>query len=174
MDDKANLRQLSNCLNQASSLINTILAAEERPDPPFTPRQLNQRQPEQRRPESVSPALSSEASTSASTSHHVNVVASAVNRARLMIQQSSSKGLYSRLGKKERLRATIFAKILWDNLDFLKRHTDLSLHFLTYFLPPPSPHPFQCCADVRRRLVSEVLLFCYSNIERGARGELII
>ncbi len=106
MDDKANLRQLSNCLNQASSLINTILAGEERPDPPSTPRQLNQRQPEQRRPESVSPAVSSEASTSASTSQHVNVVASAVNRARLMIQQSSSKGLYSRLGKKERLRAT--------------------------------------------------------------------
>ncbi len=56
---------------------------------------------------------------------------------------------------------------------FFKK-TYLSLHFLTYLLPPPSPHPFQCCADVRRRLVSEVLLFCYSNIERGARGELII
>ena len=42
----------------------------------------------------------------ASTSQHVSVVSSAVNRARLMIQQSSSKGLYSRLGKRERLRAT--------------------------------------------------------------------
>ena len=44
-------------------------------------------------------------STSQQT-QHVSVVASAVNRARLMIQQSSSRGVYSRLGKKEQLRAT--------------------------------------------------------------------
>ncbi len=122
--DKSDLRELSQCLSQASGLINAIL-----------------KQPEDRssssqstRPERTAPSIQNEriqrefgnntydmdnqtprhdgdsvnrlSSGEPSTSQHVSVVSSAVNRARLMIQQSSSKGLYSRLGKRERLRAT--------------------------------------------------------------------
>jgi hypothetical protein len=42
------------------------------------------------------------------------------------------------------------------------------------YIPPPSPHPFQCCAYARRRLVSDILFFYNSNIEQGAWGKLSI
>ena len=121
-DDKSDLRQLSQCLNQASSLIEAILkhpehcsSSTQSTSTERTPVTPNERQREfgnntydtnnqfpRRSTESVNrPSLGE-----ASTSQHVSVVSSAVNRARLMIQQSSSKGLYSRLGKRERLRAT--------------------------------------------------------------------
>ncbi|CAB4031083.1 Hypothetical predicted protein, partial [Paramuricea clavata] len=104
-DEKGNLRELSACLSQASSLINDILQQ---------PTQQPQNSSSSTSSERVSQAIQNERTPEAarnrscesSSSQHVSVVSSAVNRARLMIQQSSSKGLYSRLGKKERLRAT--------------------------------------------------------------------
>ena len=103
--EKGNLRELSACLSQASSLINDILQQ---------PTQQPQNSSSSTSSERVSQAIQNERTPEAarnrscesSSSQHVSVVSSAVNRARLMIQQSSSKGLYSRLGKKERLRAT--------------------------------------------------------------------
>ena len=100
------LKQHSDCLNQASSLINTILQQPQNGNNP-SERELESRQPEQRRQIALDDARASNPTNSSRPSNqHANVVASAVNRARLMIQQSSSQGLYSRLGKKERLRAT--------------------------------------------------------------------
>lgn len=122
---KADLRELSQCLSQASSLINTILkqpdnrsSSSQSTTPERTPPLIqNERQqfgnntydmnnqfPRHRH--STDEGVNRPSSGEASTSQHVSVVSSAINRARLMIQQSSSKGLYSRLGKRERLRAT--------------------------------------------------------------------
>lgn len=101
------LKQLSDCLNKASSLINTILEQPHNGNNP-SERELERRQPEQSRQIALDEARASNPTNPLSrpANQHASVVASAVNRARLMIQQSSSQGLYSRLGKKERLRAT--------------------------------------------------------------------
>jgi hypothetical protein len=103
VEDKSDLHELSRCLSQASSLINAILKQPER-----TPQSI-QNERRQREFDNDTCDMNNEAprhnaesenrpsSGEASTSQHVSVVSSAVNRARLMIQQSSCKGLYLRL-----------------------------------------------------------------------------
>ena len=91
MADKSNLRQLSKCLNDASSLINTMLE--------------NGSQPQQA---ALAPA---QTVTRSDTTREVvpsvrASINSAIDRARSMIGESSSRGLCSRLNRRERLRAT--------------------------------------------------------------------
>jgi hypothetical protein len=38
------------------------------------------------------------------------------------------------------------------------------------YIPPPSPHPFQCCAYARRRLVCDILFFMTATLNRGHGG----
>ena len=102
MDSKltdSNLRQLSECLRDASSLITTMLDSGDQHQPgTSSPQQVSQPQPvlqrERRATETCQGRRQAgrEANVSAT-------IASIVNRARLMIQESSSKGLYSRINK---------------------------------------------------------------------------
>lgn len=86
-NDKSSLRKLSGCLQEASTLINTML--------------VPQRERRTELPE-TQPTRQTQTGEADATS----TISSTLNRARLMIQESSSKGLYTRLKKKERLRAT--------------------------------------------------------------------
>ena len=93
MDDKSNLRQLSKCLNDASNLINTIL---ENDNPSQQHGTTTQPVSRERGPQEGTNRPSARAT----------MISSAVERARLMIGESSSRGLCSRLNSRERLRAT--------------------------------------------------------------------
>jgi hypothetical protein len=93
MDNKTSLQQLSKCLNDASNLINTMLHNDTQPQQPA----LAPAQPVPR------PETPREAVNVPSVRATIN---SAVQRARLMIGESSSRGLCSRLNRRERLRAT--------------------------------------------------------------------
>ncbi|CAB3980212.1 leucine-rich repeat-containing DDB_G0290503 isoform X1 [Paramuricea clavata] len=94
MDDKSNLQQLSKCLNDASNLINTMLDTDtQRHQPGIASAQPV---PRAERPREAAVNVPSVRAT----------INSAVDRARLMIGQSSSRGLCSRLNRRERLRAT--------------------------------------------------------------------
>ena len=79
-----NLRRLSNCLSQASQVVQELAANSSR--------------------NVVADATVGETSTSTSTS--ITTVGQAVSRARAMMRQSTSRGLYSRLNSRERLRAS--------------------------------------------------------------------
>ena len=79
-----NLRRLSNCLNQASQVVQELAANSGR--------------------NVVTDATVGETSTSTNTS--ITMVGQAVNRARAMMRQSTTRGLYSRLNSRERLRAS--------------------------------------------------------------------
>ena len=87
MADKSTLRQLSKCLNDASNLINDNDSQPALAPAPTVPR------PERTREVVNVPSVRA-------------TINSAVNRARLMIGESSSRGLCSRLIRRERLRAT--------------------------------------------------------------------
>ncbi|CAB4014735.1 Hypothetical predicted protein [Paramuricea clavata] len=94
MDDKSNLQQLSKCLNDASNLINTMLDTDtQRHQPGIAPAQPV---PQAERPREAAVNVPSVRAT----------INSAVDRARLMIGQSSSRGLCSWLNRRERLRVT--------------------------------------------------------------------
>ncbi|XP_028408567.1 uncharacterized protein LOC114531117 [Dendronephthya gigantea] len=94
MDDKSNLRQLSKCLNDASNLINTILENDAPlQQPGRTTTQPVSREGRQRE-------------AASQPSARATMISSAVERARSMIGESSSRGLCSRLNSRERLRAT--------------------------------------------------------------------
>lgn len=79
-----NFRRLSNCLNQASQVVQELAANSGR--------------------NVVTDATVGETSTSTNTS--ITMVGQAVNRARAMMRQSTTRGLYSRLNSRERLRAS--------------------------------------------------------------------
>ena len=79
-----NFRRLSNCLNQASQVVQELAANSSR--------------------NVVTDATVGETSTSTNTS--ITMVGQAVNRARAMMRQSATRGLYSRLNSRERLRAS--------------------------------------------------------------------
>ena len=76
-----NLRRLSHCLNQASEVVQQLASA-------------------------TSNSASNSAQTMVSTSGGMTSVSQAVSRARAMMHHSTSRGLYSRLGARERLRAS--------------------------------------------------------------------
>ena len=79
-----NLRRLSNCLSQASQVVQELAANSGR--------------------NVVADATVGETSTSTNTS--ITTVGQAVSRARAMMRQSTTRGLYSRLNSRERLRAS--------------------------------------------------------------------
>ena len=92
MADKSNLRQLSKCLNDASNLINTMLE--------------NDSQPQQAALAPAQTVTRSDTTIREVVSSVRASINSAIDRARSMIGESSSRGLYSRLNRRERLRAT--------------------------------------------------------------------
>ena len=79
-----NLRRLSHCLNQASEVVQQLASATSN---------------------SASNSASNSVQTMVGTSGGMTSVSQAVSRARAMMHQSTSRGLYSRLGARERLRA---------------------------------------------------------------------
>ena len=79
-----NLRRLSHCLNQASEVVQKLASATSN---------------------SASNSASNSVQTMVSTSGGMTLVSQAVSRAQAMMHQSTSRGLYSRLGARERLRA---------------------------------------------------------------------
>ena len=81
---KENLRRLSNCLSQASQVVQELAANSGR--------------------NVVADATVGETSISTNTS--ITTVGHAVSRARAMMRQSTTRGLYSRLNSRERLRAS--------------------------------------------------------------------
>ena len=80
-----NLHILSNCLNQASQVVQELATKSGR--------------------NVVAGATFDEASTSTNTA--MISVGQAVTRARAMMRQSTARGLYSRLNSRERLRASL-------------------------------------------------------------------
>lgn len=78
-----NLRILSNCLNQASQVVQELATNNGR---------------------NVAGAIFEEPSTSTNTA--MTSVGQAVSRARAMMRHSTAGGLYSRLNSRERLRAS--------------------------------------------------------------------
>ena len=93
MDDKSNLQQLSKCLNNAGNVINTIL---ENDNPLEQHGTTTKPVSWERGPQEAKNQQSARAT----------MISLAVERASLMIGESSSRGLCSRLNSRERLWAT--------------------------------------------------------------------
>ena len=107
MAEKKDLCKLSQCLGRATKLLNTVLEQPESRNSnqcascehvPTVPLSVQNEQRQQECDNNTSPHIKNVnrlSSCEASTSQNASAVSSAINRARLMIQQSSSKGLYS-------------------------------------------------------------------------------
>lgn len=92
MASENNLRQLAACLNDASNLVTNIINSSEQ--------QQSSRQGRSSVPSTAENAHQAPRGIPASS------ISQALSRARSMVRSSSRGGLYSRLGQRERLRAT--------------------------------------------------------------------
>ena len=102
---KENLRRLSHCLNQASEVVQQLASA-------------------------TGNSASNSAQTIASTSGGMTSVSQAVSRARAMMHQSTSRGLYSHLGARERLRASSLINSVPSNSKRMKVAKDKVFEFV--------------------------------------------